>query len=295
VKEANGAISFLKNAISPKKDKTNEDIESALAKYKPPSSINNSNCGGGGTNNGTTTAPIALKRKIVLVPMFFRLPPKGGPSSAQDDGDGKKKKEFIPAYRRAKEEGDADDDDDDDDDDEDYNNEAMRRKSNLMALSHKNDWKKWQLGGQFSSSGSLHDEDDDDSDDENSDGHLPHHRRSGSGRSILKRHSGRKTLAAAAHLTSKIKKLNNNKRRDTIPSAIDVSPLVKYLHWHPKDKRVCWDHRRTVRMAYDILRKKAVQELIDEREGKPQTSIAVFFEDYFFRSFGHIAKYENIT
>ncbi len=42
--------------------------------------------------------------------------------------------------------------------------------------------------------------------------------------------------------------------------------------------------------AHDIIEKKCIQEVTDERTGKPPCPIALFFEDYFFRIFGHLAK-----
>jgi hypothetical protein len=61
--------------------------------------------------------------------------------------------------------------------------------------------------------------------------------------------------------------------------------------WHPKDKRVLFDKKKALSLAHDIVEKKAIQETIDERTGKPTSPLAFFFEDYFFRTFGEHAKY----
>ena len=52
-----------------------------------------------------------------------------------------------------------------------------------------------------------------------------------------------------------------------------------------------YDKKQALTLAHDILEKKAIQETVDERTGKPPSPLAFFFEDYFFRTFGEKAKF----
>jgi hypothetical protein len=90
--------------------------------------------------------------------------------------------------------------------------------------------------------------------------------------------------------SNKLNRKGGNRAHNTNPP-VEVSPMAKYLKWHSRDKRTLYNLKRTLQLAHDIIQKKCIQEVIDERVGKIKSSIAFFFEDYFFRNFGHLAKY----
>jgi len=183
----------------------------------------------------------------------------------------------------------GEDRDDDDDDDDRIDEEESSR---LRSLSDQFDrgWNRWQIT----------DDDDDDAVEENEEGlRSPLARRSAQFKAAVKRTTNSQRAFGRSKAKRRVRAPHTEdedddevlvvSRRRHPP--IEVSLMTKYLRWTKKDKRVIFDMKKTLHLAHDILQKKAVQELVDERTGKARCSVSFFFEDYFFRNYGHLAKY----
>lgn len=264
VVDTNTTVNMMKKNVSAKLNKTvNTEGEEAE----------------GGGEEGEVGKPVEPKRRIVIMPMFFRSH-KADKDIAVGETPLTPQTPLTPhteaKWQSAQSSRSYDDNEDmDDNDSVNHSNSASKKKS--AAKRHRKDWRRWQIDV------------DEDSDDDVDGGGTIEEEEVEVGKMMRNKSTKVGGGLGGIRMIGGMKKklmMKRQRRENLRDSPIDVSPLVHYLHWHIKDKRVCWDLRRTLRMAHDIIRKKAVQEEIDENQHKYKQSLSVFFEDYFFRNFG---------
>ena len=182
-------------------------------------------------------------RKVIIMPFLFksgavRTVAEGGAHGATA---GAKSKKSSRGHGGGKSGDYGDDLDDSDGGGEDgFDEEVEKLPAKKMEKNFSKEWSKWQIK-----------DDDETADDHEEGGRAP-------GKPLAK-HRG-----------------HHGKHHS--PPPLQASPLAKYMKWHPRDKKIAYDLRRTLGLAHDIIQKKAVQEVIDEREGKQASSVSHFFE-----------------
>jgi hypothetical protein len=220
-------------------------MKKSVAKHSTGSDGNNSNKETAPSGDGSSSSSKLdqVRRKIVIMPVFFK-PSSSSLNKSNSEPATPDSAHKLPTPSREGSEEEFDNDD------EEEGNASPTRKS--VAKRHRKDWRRWQIQ-----------EDDDDDEEEEEESEVD----------LVELGKMMRTKSSKSGKKKKMKRPQPNSN-----SPIEVSPLVQYLNWHSKDKRVCWDLRRTLRMAHDIIRRKAVQEEIDENQGKYKQSVSVFFE-----------------
>jgi hypothetical protein len=219
-------------------------MKKSVVKHATGSDVNNSNKETTPGGDGSSSSKLdQVRRKIVIMPVFFK------PSSSSLNKSNSEPATPDSAHKLPTPSREGSEDEFDNEEDEEEGTASPTRKS--VAKRHKKDWRRWQI------------QEDDDDEDEEEESEVD----------LVELGKMMRTKSSKSGKKKKMKRPQPNSN-----SPIEVSPLVQYLNWHSKDKRVCWDLRRTLRMAHDIIRRKAVQEEIDENQGKYKQSVSVFFE-----------------